>query len=182
MEEQKKVLDEETLKNAIEVVMDKINTCTDPEELEKIKKIIKKNVPFTRRGYFSAVILREMLSSHPKEKKNERNTRVLREDKRTKNNQPLKSHEESEKKERVIPEGAKTLYLNVGKMKHLYAKNLSILLQKELGIKREDIYLLRVHDKYSFITMSEENCEKAIRALNGKDINGREAQLSYSTK
>ena len=67
-------------------------------------------------------------------------------------------------------------------MKHLYAKNLSLMLQKELGITRDDIYSLRVHDKYSFITMSEENCEKAIAAFNGKDINGREAQINYSNK
>ena len=84
---------------------------------------------------------------------------------------------------RRIPSlGAKTLYLNVGKMKHLYAKNLSILLQKELGITREDIYSLRVHDKYSFITMSEENCNKAIEKINGMDINGRVAQINFSTK
>ncbi len=67
-------------------------------------------------------------------------------------------------------------------MKHLYGKDLSKLLQSELGIKRDDIYSLRVHDKYSFITMSEENCNKAIEVLNGKDINGRVAQLSFSTK
>ena len=70
----------------------------------------------------------------------------------------------------------------IGKMKHLYAKNLSILLQKELGITRDDIYSLRVHDKYSFITMSEENCDKAIEKINGMDINGRTAQINYSTK
>ena len=90
--------------------------------------------------------------------------------------------EAPQKTERALPEGAKTLYLNVGKMKHLYAKNLSILLQKELGITRDDIYSLRVHDKYSFITMSEENCDKAIEKINGMDINGRTAQINYSTK
>ena len=90
--------------------------------------------------------------------------------------------EAPQKTERALPEGAKTLYLNVGKMKHLYAKNLSLLLQKELGITRDDIYSLRVHDKYSFITMSEENCDKAIEKINGMDINGRTAQINYSTK
>ena len=86
------------------------------------------------------------------------------------------------RKQRELFQRAKTLYLNVGKMKHLYAKNLSILLQKELGITRDDIYSLRVHDKYSFITMSEENCDKAIEKINGMDINGRTAQINYSTK
>ena len=86
------------------------------------------------------------------------------------------------KEERIIPEGAKTLYLNVGKMKHLYAKTLSQILQNELGITRDDIYSIRIHDKYSFITMSEENCNKAIEVLNGKEINGRVCQVNYSNR
>ena len=82
----------------------------------------------------------------------------------------------------ALPEGARTLYLNVGKMKRLYAKELSELLQRELGITREDIYSLRIHDKYSFISMSEEHYEKAIAKLNGMDIKGRTAAVSYSNR
>lgn len=176
MESDKTSLSPELLKETIDRIMSKVNSCENPDEIEAIKKTIKQNVPFTRRGYFSAMLLKELLSSRPS--RGERKERKERPEaqKETKN--------EGERKEerKPLPEGAKTLYLNIGKMKHLYAKNLSLMLQKELGIKREDIYSLRVHDKYSFITMSEENCEKAIATLNGKDINGREAQLSYSTK
>ena len=56
----------------------------------------------------------------------------------------------------TLPEGARTLYLNIGKMKRLYAKELSQLLQTELGVTREEIFSIRIHDKYSFISMSEE--------------------------
>ena len=93
-----------------------------------------------------------------------------------------KAQAPQEKTEPVIPDGAKTLYLNVGKMKHLYAKDLSKLLQNELGITRADIYQIRVHDKYSFVTMSEENCNKAIEKLNNSTINGRTAKVTYSEK
>ena len=191
MENEKKGFDEEALKQKISEVMESINSCTDPDELESIKKIVKQNVPFTRRGYFAAAVLK-MLMEKPqrkerpqKEIKSERFEKKSVE-KKTPSPSPAPIVENKEEKqstrERVIPEGAKTLYLNVGKMKHLYAKNLSILLQKELGITRDDIYSLRVHDKYSFITMSEENCNKAIEKINGMDINGRVAQINFSTK
>ena len=191
MENEKKGFDEEALKQKISEVMEAINSCTDPDELESIKKIVKQNVPFTRRGYFAAAVLK-MLMEKPqrkerpqKEIKSERFEKKSVE-KKTPSPSPAPIAENKEEKqptrERVIPEGAKTLYLNVGKMKHLYAKNLSILLQKELGITRDDIYSLRVHDKYSFITMSEENCNKAIEKINGMDINGRVAQINFSTK
>ena len=191
MENEKKGFDEEALKQKISEVMEVINSCTDPDKLESIKKIVKQNVPFTRRGYFAAAVLK-MLMEKPqrkerpqKEIKSERFEKKSVE-KKTPSPSPAPIVENKEEKqptrERVIPEGAKTLYLNVGKMKHLYAKNLSILLQKELGITRDDIYSLRVHDKYSFITMSEENCNKAIEKINGMDINGRVAQINFSTK
>ena len=191
MENEKKGFDEEALKQKISEVMESINSCTDPDELESIKKTVKQNVPFTRRGYFAAAVLK-MLMEKPqrkerpqKEIKSERFEKKSVE-KKTPSPSPAPIVENKEEKqptrERVIPEGAKTLYLNVGKMKHLYAKNLSILLQKELGITRDDIYSLRVHDKYSFITMSEENCNKAIEKINGMDINGRVAQINFSTK
>ena len=191
MENEKKGFDEEALKQKISEVMEAINSCADPDELESIKKIVKQNVPFTRRGYFAAAVLK-MLMEKPqrkertqKENKSERFEKKSVE-KKTPSPSPAPIAENKEEKqptrERVIPEGAKTLYLNVGKMKHLYAKNLSILLQKELGITRDDIYSLRVHDKYSFITMSEENCNKAIEKINGMDINGRVAQINFSTK
>ena len=191
MENEKKGFDEEALKQKISEVMGAINSCTDPDELEAIKKIVKQNVPFTRRGYFSAMVLKMLLEKPQRREKPQKENRAERFEKKVveKRNtespspRPQEPQENSQpKSEKVIPEGAKTLYLNVGKMKHLYAKNLSILLQKELGITREDIYSLRVHDKYSFITMSEENCNKAIEKINVMDINGRVAQINFSTK
>ncbi len=158
----------ELLKETIERIMKELNSCENPEKIEAVKKLIKKNVPLTRRGYFSAMLLLEVVSK--KERKDIRKENAQ---------SPIKK---DVPKEKEIHEGSKTLYLNIGKMKHLYAKNLSLLLQKELGITRDDIYSLRVHDKYSFITMSEENCEKAICLLSGRDINGRTAELSYSHK
>ena len=191
MENEKKGFEPEALKQKISEIMDFINSCADPDELESIKKIVKQNVPFTRRGYFAAAVLKMLMEKPQKKEKPQRENKGERFEKKSfekKNTEPTPSHvsankeNQHAKEERVIPEGAKTLYLNVGKMKHLYAKNLSLLLQKELGITRDDIYSLRVHDKYSFITMSEENCNKAIEKINGMDINGRVAQINFSTK
>lgn len=187
---------EERLSMKIDQMLEKINTDPNPEELEAIKKLIKQKVPFTRRGYFSAVLLKTLALTEEKghekrrsfEKENKefrakedvRKPSVKQEVKESPKKAPVDNEEKTEKKERVIPEGAKTIYLNIGKMKHLYGNEISKLLQSELGITRADIYAIRVHDRYSFITMSEENCTKAIEKLNGKEIKGREAQVSFS--
>ena len=119
------------------------------------------------------------------EKKGERRSRPDRPEKPRTASEPRQAQEKAKaepKPERVIPEGAKTIYINVGKMKHLYAKDLSKLLQGVLGITRDDIYAIRIHDKYSFVTMSEENCQKAIEKVSGMDINGRTASVSFAEK
>lgn len=184
MESDKTELSQEVLKETIDRIMGKLGSCENPDEIEAIRKTIRQSVPFTRRGYFSAMLLKELLSAPKNGPRGERSERKERKE-RPNTEKEMKngvSGSEAEGEKKPLPEDAKTLYLNVGKMKHLYAKNLSLLLQKELGITRDDIYSLRVHDKYSFITMSEENCEKAISLLNGRDINGREAQINYSNK
>ncbi len=187
MESDKTELSQEVLKETIDRIMGKIGSCQNPDEIEAIRKTIRQNVPFTRRGYFSAMLLKELLSAPKNGPRSERSDRSERKERKErpaeeKEHKNGGSESSSQGEKKSLPEDAKTLYLNVGKMKHLYAKNLSLLLQKELGITRDDIYSLRVHDKYSFITMSEENCEKAISVLNGRDINGREAQINYSNK
>jgi hypothetical protein len=171
----------------IQVLAGKTKADPNPDELEKLKKLIKKNVPFTLRSYFMAYLVREMLGANTPKGKTPAPKRAPQPKKapRAANPAPKAKAEApvaKETTERVLPEGARTLYLNIGKMKRLYAKELSQLLQTELEITREDIYSIRIHDKYSFISMSEENCEKAITKLTGMDIKGRTAAVSYSNK
>ncbi len=174
------------LESKIRELNTELESASNPEEIEKLSSLIKKNVPFFRRKYFAAFLLQELL----KKDSNKRNVQTKdRKDFKPTGKKPEnpaakapQAQKEQKKKEFEVPEGAKTLYLNIGKMRRLYGKDLSILLQKELGITREDIYVLRVHDKYTFITMSEENCNKAIEKLNGKEINGRIAELNFSNR
>ncbi|MDT4761966.1 DbpA RNA binding domain-containing protein [Sphaerochaeta sp. PS] len=196
-----KASEEDLLTGTIQLLAGKTKADPNPDELEKLKRLIKKNVPFTLRSYFMAYLLREMLNANSPKIRQMAATQApapaaQREPKVAKPRRAAKSVEAAEAEqnptqekktpekrvEKPLPEGAKTLYLNIGKMKRLYAKELSLLLQKELEITREDIFSLRIHDKYSFISMSEENCEKAIVKLNGMDIKGRTAAVSYSNK
>ena len=169
--ENAKELSEEELASRISTLLSGMKSA-DPEELERVKSIVKKNVPFFTRSAFLAYLLVNARTPRP-EKKMERPAR-----KETSNAEQQKE----EPRKPQIPEDAKTIYIDVGKMKHLYPKDLSKRLQAELGITRDDIYMIRIHDKYSFVTMSEENCLKAIEKITGQDINGRIAKVAFSNK
>ncbi len=169
--EREKELDEE-LSAKISMLLQQMNAA-DPEQLERVKSIVKKNVSFFSRSALLAYLL--LNSKMPKAEKDER--------KSEKKPLPAKEKSAEEKKpQQPIPADAKTIYIDVGKMKHLYPRDLSKRIQAELGITRDDIYAIRIHDKYSFVTMSEENCNKAIEKLTGLDFNGRTAKVAYSNK
>lgn len=163
----------EVLGGKIQMLVAKLNIDDRPDEIEELKKIIKKNVPFYRRGHFSAYLLRELMTltdkkSTPRAAPSKPST--------TQRQQP------AQPKKRSVPSDARTLYLNIGKMRRLYAKELSQILQDRLEITKDEIYSLRIHDKYSFITLSQENADKALEKLQGVEIRGRVASISYSNK
>ena len=187
--EEVKGLSEEELTSRIASLMQSMKSA-DAEEIERVRSIVKKNVSFFERSAFAAYLLMisasKPVSSRPEKKKRERQERAERPERTERaekaEKQDTQKEAETPKSEKVIPEGAKTIYIDVGKMKHLYPKDLSKRLQAELGITRDDIYMIRIHDKYSFVTMSEENCLKAIEKITGQDINGRIAKVAFSNK
>lgn len=182
--------DADALAARIKELAAKTREDSDVETLDSLRKLIKRNVPFTLRGYFSAFLLRELMGATssprgkrpaPERQKQPRAPRPARQEEAPADSS-TQSETENKRTAKPLPEGARTLYLNVGKMKRLYAKDLSALLQEKLGISKEDILSIRVHDKYTFISMQEEHCEKAIQLLNGTDINGRTVAITYSNR
>lgn len=175
---------EDELRERIQSLVSAVRADNNPEELERIKKIIKKNVPFTLRGYFSAYLLRLLASPSPRAKAPVREYREAKKPQQQNATPQQVKEEKSEKKpqQRVIPQDAKTLYINLGKIGHVYARDLVSLFANEAGISKDEIYLIRLHDKYSFVTVSEANCAKAIEALQGKNYKNRTIQINISNK
>ena len=175
---------EDELRERIQSLVSAVRADNNPEELERIKKIIKKNVPFTLRGYFSAYLLRLLASSSSRAKAPVREYREAKKPQQQNTAPQQVKEEKSEKKpqQRVIPQDAKTLYINLGKIGHVYARDLVSLFANEAGISKDEIYLIRLHDKYSFVTVSEANCAKAIEALQGKSYKNRTIQINISNK
>lgn len=190
--------DLDILTGKIQLIAQRIKSDSNPEELDRLKKLIRKNVPFTLRGYFTAYLLREVMKrdEHPARKEKRENPRRREREERQfeKKNESAPRQPREERKEkreeaprqprvqREIPADARTLYINLGKIGKIYARNLIDLIMKDTDITKDDIYAVRVHDKYSFVTMSEENCNKAISALLGKEIRGRAIQINISNR
>ena len=64
--------EDDLLTGTIQLLAGKVKADPSPDELEKLKKLIKKNVPFTLRGYFMAYLLLEILQANNPKKSNAR--------------------------------------------------------------------------------------------------------------
>ncbi len=161
----------------------------DIEALDTIKKLIKKNVPFSRRKLVFAYLIKNSVHGYRPNKNFERSSRFERGDKRESRNESrserYSKNENNERQERaprvqIDPSLAKTIFIGVGRNRRVFPRDLVGLLVNIAGLDRERIGEIRVLANYSFIQLFSEDCEKAIAALNNYEYRGRKLSVSYS--
>lgn len=161
----------------------------DIEALDTIKKLIKKNVPFSRRKLVFAYLIKNSVHGYRPNKTFDRSSRFERGDKRESRNESrserYSKNENNERQERaprvqIDPSLAKTIFIGVGRNRRVFPRDLVGLLVNIAGLDRERIGEIRVLANYSFIQLFSEDCEKAIAALNNYEYRGRKLSVSYS--
>ncbi|MCQ2242287.1 DbpA RNA binding domain-containing protein [Treponema sp.] len=164
---------------------------SDIEALKTLKKLFKKNVPFSRRGYVAALLIKNATSgfrSNRFNRDNNKNDRFAnkREERFNRNERisERKTEEHTEKAPRVTiaPEAAGTIFIGVGRSRGVFPRDLVGLLVSVAGFDRSRIGEIRVLSNYSFIQLFAEDCDKAISALDGYEYRGRKLSVSYSRK
>lgn len=172
------------LKNAVE----KVKTEENPDLLNDIKKVFKKNVPFSLRMYVAAYLTKQCgIHYRPRREFSDRRSRDFRKDTvRTDFSQGKKR--DAEDFEPRIPHPrvqideslATTIFVSIGRNRRVYPRDLVGLLISVAGLERDRIGDIRVLANYSFVQLFSEDADKAINALNGYDYRGRKLSVSYS--
>ena len=165
---------------------------SDIEVLKKIKKLFKKNVPFSRRSYVAALLIKNATTGFRsnrfnRENKTERYSskreeRYARNETRTTERKPAEEHTERAPRVTIDPSATGTIFIGVGRSRGVFPRDLVGLLVSVAGFDRSRIGEIRVLSNYSFIQLFAEDCDKAIAALNGYDYRGRKLSVSYSRK
>lgn len=174
------------LKNAV----NKIKTQENPDLLNDLKKVFKKNVPLTMRSYVAAYLIKEAQrgkssfrsrrdfheNKHkPQRERPQRERKVLQEEFRpTTEERPVRTRIQ------IDPTVASTIFISIGRNRRVFPRDLVGLLASVAGLEREKIGDIRVLANYSFVQLFTEDAEKAINTLNGYDYRGRKLVVSYS--
>ena len=168
---------------------DRVKTTENVDILSDLNKLFKKNVPLTVRKYVIAYMLKESLkhyhfSNHRRMDKNERTERPSRNynDYKTQRTERREESTETTMEERPrhprveIPEDkASSIFINIGKNRRVYPRDLVGILIAVAGIERDRIGDIKVLAQYSFVQLYSEDVQ-----INGYEYRGRKLAVSYS--
>ena len=177
----------------------KVKTEEDPEILTDLKKVFKKNVPFSLRMYVAAYLAKQAMggrSSSYRGRRERGESRYSsrewksREPRSSYNSKPsfsasseISAEKESENRPQRVeidPSLAATIFIGIGRNRRVYPRDLVGLLVSVAQLDRDRIGDIRVLANYSFIQLFNEDADKVISALNGYDYRGRKLTVSYS--
>lgn len=191
-------LNEEQIASFLADAVSKVETASEAEiqTLNAIKKLFKKAVPFSRRMYVAAWLVRQV-TSHGRSgrldrfsRDRDRSEHFERRPERSYERNPRSDYQEksqpgTERPERpprvqIDPSVSTTIFVSIGRNRRVNARDLVGLLVSVAGLERERIGSIRILANYSFIQLFTDDCEKTIAALNGYDYRGRKLNVSYS--
>ncbi len=147
-------LNEESIKKKINEFISTIKENEDPLLLKDYSKLIKKNVPFHLRRYFSAFLLKSLLKEGPV---------VSRGAVSSENNM-------------------QTLFVSIGKNRRVYPGDLSRFFQKSLDLDPEKIGPIKVLANYSFVELEKAAAEDAVSMLDGTTYRGKNITVNFARK
>ncbi len=179
-------LNEERVAAFLQDAVKNVESATDADikAFEQIKKLIKKNVPFTRRKYVYAFLVKNATSSFRGNRfgkeKNEKFTRGQRNSRE--NSSGTEEKRERTPRIRIDSSDSATIFIGIGHNRRVAPRDLVGLLVSVANLEKTRIGEIRVLANYSFIQLYKDDCEKAISALNGYEYRGRKLSVSYSRK
>ncbi|AEE16050.1 DbpA RNA binding domain-containing protein [Treponema brennaborense] len=203
--------DEERFTALLSDAVDRVKTEEDPVVLNELKKLFKKNVPFTLRMYVAAYLAKSGMSGMRGSYRNQRRDfankpgelRGRRDSERTRrddaSDSPRRDSEPAFRRSRhedgaaaearqaprrvTIDESlATTIFIGIGRNRRVFPRDLVGLLVQVAGLSRDRIGDIRTLDNYSFVQLFSEDAERVIESLNGYDYRGRKLSVSYSRK
>lgn len=181
----RKDVDMDAVGNYLQEIVSRVKSSDDPETLVKVKKVFKKNVPFSLRGYVAAYLAKEAARHY--------NPNYHRERRDFSENRPYsrpRSYEQGqygdvqERIPRPVPEidpaVSKSIFVNIGRNRHIRPADLVRLFIEVGGLERERIGNIRILANFSFVQVYANDAEKAIAALNGYPYRGYNLSVTYS--
>ncbi|MDR1637253.1 MAG: DbpA RNA binding domain-containing protein [Treponema sp.] len=172
--------DREKTRKKIGLVLEDIKTKADPRLLDEYRRIFKREVSFFRRSWAAAYLL--MLYDQ-----DEKFRRAAGPGRRSSGGRkpaettgPADGTRQARPVEVLPEEEARQLFINIGRNRRAFPREILGLIYSKAAVSREDIGSIRILDNYSFIQARDSVADKIIEALNGRSFRGKVLSVSYA--
>jgi hypothetical protein len=142
----------------IKELVKEMQLYNNPQEIEEMRKVIKKNVPLLMRGNLLAYLY---ITRHGSTSEQTRPSRAQK--------APVRSLENTV-----------AFYISVGKNSKSSPKELAEFICQKANIANDAIVAIAYKQNYSFIHIKKEASEGIIEAINGQLYKGRKVKMNYS--
>lgn len=150
-------------------LVEEMKLYNDPKELEEIRKIMRKNVPLTMRGYLLAYLFMTQNENSRHSSSRPRS-----------NGQAHSKNDERKSASKTSLEDAVSFYINVGKTSKSSPKELAQFICEKANLKASDIVSIAYKPSYSFIYIKKDAANSVIESLNGQIYKNRKVKINYS--
>jgi hypothetical protein len=182
-------IDKEKTKKNIAFILDKMKNEADPRLLNEYRSIFRREVSLFNRSYTAAYLL--MLYEQGRLGRNQ--TRNFEKRSGYDGNagegapfgeqggkDPGRSRQNGENQYPLAEEDSKYLFISIGRNRRVFPREILGLIYAKTGVLREDIGVIRILDKYSFVQVRDSAAGTIIEALNGKSFRGRLLSVNYA--
>ena len=167
----------------------------EPEELEQIKQMIRKNVPFGRRTYFAAYLLlraagtpaprqeRKPRDSQPRQRNDRADRPAPAAKTKARTDEPARKADRPQRERpavRKAPENAKNFYINLGGQDRMNPAKLASFIAQAAGISPDQVCAISMKGSYSFFSVAEELADRIIPSLEGKSTGYKQIKVNYA--
>jgi hypothetical protein len=173
--------DREKTRKKIGLVLENIKSKADPRLLAEYRKLFKQEVSFFRRSWAAAYLL--MLYDGDERSRRSAAGPERRAPSRRKSAGFSGQAEEVKQARPVEPlpeEEARQLFINIGRSRRVFPREILGLIYSKASVSREDIGSIRILDNYSFVQVRDTVADTIIEALDGKNFRGRILTVNYA--
>jgi hypothetical protein len=172
--------DDQALAGALRDIVAKVRSEASSQEMQRYLRLVRRNAPLSMRSYVAAYLLRSIYGKHfgrapergpapergkPPERARER-----------------PGQRAAERPPQEKPAGFTRLFISAGKSRGIFPKDLVAHFTRTLKVERSRLGEIRVLDNYSFLEIDSALAEKAIAALSGSQLKGRQITVNYARK
>jgi ATP-dependent RNA helicase DeaD len=168
--------DDQALAGAVRDIVARVRSEANSKELRRYRRLLRHNAPLALRSFVTAYLLRSVYGAHLGRVPARGTTPERPAAKERPAQRP------AEKPQEKPAAGLTRLFINAGKSRGIFARDLVAHFTSTLKVDRSRLGQIRVLDNYSFLGIDSALAEKAISSLSGTQLKGRQITVNYARK